>query len=394
MILKNLTIVGEDDFTKVIEIQNDTISKIISADNFNDNEQPALTFEDCIAFPGLINSHDHLEFNLYPRLGHKIYEDYVEWGNDIHKKDKEVIESIESIPVELRLKYGVIKNLLTGVTSVAHHGVYHSSLDNSPVSIIKRTCIHSVKLGGRWKLKLNRMKNYEPYVIHIGEGINKHASEEINELIKFNFLKRKLIGIHGIAMTMKQSKNFEALVWCPVSNLFLFNTTADINSLKKNTSILFGTDSTLTAGQNIWEHLRKARELGLLSDAEILSSLTNEAAEIWDLKGKGQIRVGSKADIVIAKRKAGNLYDSFFATNPEDIILIIKDGEIILFDKSVENQISLILSILLIEKRNSFDEININREIKFVKYRVNDILESLKQYEYCKNSQWSIVNCE
>jgi cytosine/adenosine deaminase-related metal-dependent hydrolase len=380
MILKNLNIVGEDTGAKDVEIQNDVIFRITSSDNSNkDEEQLSINFEDCIAFPGLVNSHDHLEFNLYPQLGHKIYEDYVEWGNDIHEKDKEVIESIESIPVELRLRYGVIKNLLNGVTSVAHHGAYHSCLDDSPVSIIKNTSIHSVKLGGRWKLKLNWVKNSEPYVIHIGEGINPQSFEEINELIRYNFFKRKLIGIHGIAMNEEQSKNFEALVWCPVSNLFLFNKTADINSIKKNTKILFGTDSTLTSDPDIWEHLRKARELNLLTDEELFSSLTNEAAEIWDLKNKGKILDGYSADIVIAKRKSGNLFDSFYMTNPEDIILIIKDGEIILFDNSILNQIS---SLQIKVKLKDFDEVNVNGRIKFVKYRVNEILEKIKGYGY------------
>jgi cytosine/adenosine deaminase-related metal-dependent hydrolase len=37
-------------------------------------------FENALVFPGLINSHDHLDFNLFPRLGNGIYENYLEWG--------------------------------------------------------------------------------------------------------------------------------------------------------------------------------------------------------------------------------------------------------------------------------------------------------------------------
>ena len=123
MILKNLHIVGKDSDSMDIHIKGDTIVSIRNStdkDIFNDDIK--LNFENCIAFPGLINSHDHLEYNLYPRLGHKIYGDYVEWGNDIHIKDKELINSIESVPAELRLQFGVLKNLICGVTFVAHHG--------------------------------------------------------------------------------------------------------------------------------------------------------------------------------------------------------------------------------------------------------------------------------
>ena len=48
-------------------------------------------------------------------------------------------------------------------------------------------------------------------------------------------------------MDEQQATAFEALVWCPASNYFLLNTTAAVDKLKTKTSILFGTDSTLTS---------------------------------------------------------------------------------------------------------------------------------------------------
>lgn len=376
MILRNLNIVGGNEYKVDIRIEKKFITGIktsgilkLSKDDFEIN------FEDCIAFPGLINSHDHLEFNLYPQLGHKIYSDYVEWGNDIHSKDKEIIESIESIPVETRMKYGIVKNLLNGVTSVAHHGAYNACLDDSPIFVIHNcTNIHSVRLGRKWKLKLNWLKNREPYVIHIGEGINNESFEEINELIRWNLFKRKIIGIHGIAMTEEQSKNFKALIWCPVSNQFLFNKTADIDSLKKNTEILFGTDSTLTAHRNIWEHLRKAREMKLMNDEELFASVTKTAAEVWGLDNCGEISEGIIADIVIAKKRSDSLFDSFYQTNPEDILLVLKKGEIILNDESVKASISH-----QTEELNKFN-INMNGKKKFIKYDTEKIFNEIKEH--------------
>src|ERR1700754_5330219 len=71
-----------------------------------------LEFEDAIAFPGLINSHDHLDFNLFPALGNRIYNDYTEWGTDIHLQNKETIAAVLRIPKELRIGWSLYKNLL------------------------------------------------------------------------------------------------------------------------------------------------------------------------------------------------------------------------------------------------------------------------------------------
>ncbi len=384
MILKNLRIVGRETNLFDIKIERGIISEIKPAGT--ESNEYSNDFEGSIAFPGIINSHDHLEFNLYPQLRHRIYNDYTEWGKDIHAKDTELIKSIEAIPVELRMKFGIIKNLLNGVTAVAHHGAYHECFENSPVYIIQKgTCIHSVRLGNKWKIKLNWPKNLAPYVIHAGEGLNKESYDEINELNLWNLFKRKIIGIHGIAMTPEQSKNFEALIWCPVSNLFLFNKTAAVSELKKHTKILFGTDSTLTAGANIWDHLRAARKMNHLTDAELFDSVNKTPAHVWGLKNNGDISEGRIADLVITAKKSENSFESFYRNNPEDILLIMKSGKIILFDESVKGFREMTKGV-------KFDEVNVNGRIKFVNYGVNEFLNELKKLLFKSGIEKSLVN--
>ena len=211
----------------------------------------------------------------------------------------------------------------------------------------------------------------------MGEGINKESFNEIEELIRWNIFKRKIIGIHGIAMNEEQSKNFEALIWCPVSNNFLFNKTAGIESIKKNTKILFGTDSTLTAQRNIFEHLRKAREMKLMNDEELFASVTKTAAEVWGLKSYGEISERYIADIVIAKKRSDNSFESFYQTNPEDILLVLKNGKIILTDESVKDSISE-----QTEELNTFNEVKVNGRIKFIKYEIEKVLNDLKELNF------------
>jgi len=81
-------------------------------------------------------------------------------GNDIHTGNKEIIEKIKRIPYELRFRWGLYKNLLCGVTTVAHHGngmIFN--YDGMPQLINNYNYIHSVRLERMWEYKLNLMIN-------------------------------------------------------------------------------------------------------------------------------------------------------------------------------------------------------------------------------------------
>src|SRR3954447_27047566 len=77
-----------------------------------------------IVFPGLINAHDHLELNHYGRL--KFRDRYVNvsaWVDDMRPRLKSDggIRAGRSHALRHRLFIGGLKNLLSGVTTVAHH---------------------------------------------------------------------------------------------------------------------------------------------------------------------------------------------------------------------------------------------------------------------------------
>ena len=164
-------------------------------------------------------------------------------------------------------------------------------------------------------------------MIHVGEGVSAESEQEIDKILKWNLVQRKLLGIHAICMNEQQSKKFKSVVWCPDSNLRLYGKTARVDLLKKHTKILFGTDSALSASSNIWEHLRSAKSLNLLSPEEILDCL---------IKQPGNVLQGiSDQGIVVAKKKNEKLLDSFFDLNPEDLLLVVVNNKVTLIDQSI-----------------------------------------------------------
>ena len=377
MQLRNLNIVGNTkERLHNIQVTKTQITAVTTGDKYSENfpGETIIDFGNAIAFPGLINSHDHLDFNLFPQTGNRIYNNYIEWGKDIHDQNKETINGVLKIPQQTRNQYGLYKNLLNGITTVVNHG---KKLDirNALINVVQNNyCLHSIEFERNWKLKLNRIfAKDQPYVIHVGEGTDETSHREIDTLIKWNLFKRKIIAVHGVAMDERQATAFEALVWCPASNYFLLNKTACIDKLKTKTSILFGTDSTLTSDWNLWNHLRLARNTALVSDQELFDMLTTKPAAVWGLKGSGKIAEQDPADIVIAKNNHGsNSLDSFFSLNPEDILLILHNGEIKLLDTILSDKINVADF-----KVSNFRKINTGESCKYVEDKLQGVTDQV-----------------
>ena len=66
-------------------------------------DRQRVALRDVIVFPGLVNAHDHLEFNLFPFLANRRYTNYKEWSSDIHINNKNEIAAVLQIPIELRI---------------------------------------------------------------------------------------------------------------------------------------------------------------------------------------------------------------------------------------------------------------------------------------------------
>jgi len=274
----------------------------------------------------------------------------------------------------LRAQWGIYKNLLCGVTTVVNHGEKLGT-ERDIITVFEQThCLHSAKFEKGWWFKLNNpLKKSLPANIHTGEGSDRMAENEIDKLISWNLLRKKLIGVHAVAMTESQVKKFDAIVWCPQSNYFLLNKTAPVDMLNKYTTMLFGTDSTLTSDWDIWSHLQTARKTGLLSDEDIYRSLTTNAAEVWKLNS-GEIAAGKDADIVVANIKEGLTgYDAFFAVKPEDLLLVMRKGQVNMADETIAAQLD-------VTDLKDFSKIYINGVCKYIKGDLPWLIKNILKY--------------
>ena len=374
MILKSVHVCGgiHNNTRKNIKIVNDKIAQISPFGKDVIEHEEGISFpDDVIIYPGLINSHDHLALNTHPILKNRTYNDYIEWSKEDFDKEK---KEINSIPFELRCQWGMLKNVIHGFTTVLQHDKWSDAITSEMVDVYtKPRIIHSIEFDRKWKLKA-LIPYRKKKIIHLAEGKSKKMLQEPHELLKYSLFSKQTILVHGISLKAKEAKKFGGLIWCPNSNIHLYDETASVKELKNSLPILFGTDSTVSSDWDLWKHIKQAKALELLSDDELYNSLTVTPSNLFGFTSKGIIEENKLADIVVSRKKEIDSISSFFKQNNEDILLIIKSGEIVLFDEIILEDVISKVSV------ENFEKIKIGNSIKYLKFPIQKLVQQIRDY--------------
>lgn len=253
--------------------------------------------------PGLVNAHDHLHRNHYGRLGTPPYRDAYEWGRDIHARRSAEIARGREAPRREALLAGAWKNLVAGVTTVVHHDRPEPDFARDfPLRVARVRCAHS--LGFERELRA-WAPGAGPRAIHLAEGVDRNAADEVRELDALGALGDDLLAVHvvgpdddGVARLRAQGVG---VVWCPTSNAFLFGRTAPAALLAPGADVLLGTDSLLTGDGTLLDELRHARALGLVDEARLLDAVGATAARRLGLPAPS-LAPGAPADLAVFRR--------------------------------------------------------------------------------------------
>lgn len=290
------------------------------------------------AYPGLINAHDHLQFNLYPRIGNPPYGNAYEWGNDIRINFRNVIDPIEAIPIRHRYLWGAWKNLFSGVTFVVHHDPWSFHFDlRFPVPVLRRyTMAHSLGNEKNIARSLRQRRPDTPFIMHVAEGTDRVASAEVAALHSLGGLDHRTVAVHAVAVSQEDIATIErrraSIVWCPSSNMFLFGKT--IPDLVGTIAVAVGTDSTLTGSVTLFDEMRRARSLRGCTAKEIMTMVTDVPRRIFNLpQDIGQLREDGVADLFLLPSLRDDPYETLLGATPGDIQLLMQRGRIIFADR-------------------------------------------------------------
>jgi cytosine/adenosine deaminase-related metal-dependent hydrolase len=333
--------------------------------------------------PGLINAHDHLEYALYPRLGNPPYANYVEWGEGIHRDSLDVIAKHRAVPRDVRLWWGGIRNLLCGVTTVAHHNPLWPALKQSgfPVRVVRQYgWAHSVALGGDLRSARASTPKGSPFIVHAGEGVDDRARSELWTLDRMGLLDPFAVLIHGLAIDRKGvaliNTRGASLIVCPSSNHALFAALPDLALLGNVRRIALGSDSPLTAAGNLLDEIRFAISKCGISPGAAWRMVTTGPADLLRLnRGEGSIVPSGVADL-FAIRDAGanpaNFLDRLASLSSEDVELVIIAGRVQLASEEILHR----LPPPLVE---GLEPLSLGNQLRWVRAPIENLLETAEE---------------
>jgi cytosine/adenosine deaminase-related metal-dependent hydrolase/ubiquinone/menaquinone biosynthesis C-methylase UbiE len=296
-----------------------------------------------LLLPGLINSHDHLEFGLFPNIGDGPYQNAAQWARDIQTNKASLIALHRGVPRPTRLWWGAIRNLLCGVTTVCHHNpVTPDLLDPGfPVRVVAEFgWAHSPSFEPDLANKFARSHADVPFILHAAEGIDEASTEEVFHLDRIHALDKRTVLVHGLACTPEAisliNRRMAALVLCPTSNEFLFHWSPSLAFIHSVDTVVLGSDSPLTAAGDLLDEIKFAHtQIGLDANS-LYGMVTNRAAEVLCLRqGEGHLRAGSVADILVVRDAGLSPALTLTQLTIEQIELVIVAGRIQLASPSL-----------------------------------------------------------
>lgn len=261
--------------------------------------------------PGLINAHDHLQLNSFPQMEHRQrFLNVREWVAEITARvhSDPAFRSVVDVPRDQRLLHGCLKNLLSGVTTIAHHDPMYATLlgPSCPIRVVVRYgWSHSLAIDGETRVRRSHdgTPGHWPWIIHAAEGLDAEAAAELERLESLGCLTANALLVHGVALDREGRERLSGagagLIWCPTSNLNLFGRPAEVADLVASGRVALGSDSRLTGARDLLSELRVARDAGGLDEASLESLVTRTSARLLRIPDRGDLRVGALADLLV-----------------------------------------------------------------------------------------------
>jgi 5-methylthioadenosine/S-adenosylhomocysteine deaminase len=330
---------------------------------------------DSVIAPGLIDLHNHLTWNVFPR-----WKPIEEFGNRYDWQQKPVYNVLMDVPhsalvdegLECAMeRYAEMKAITEGETSVV--GGMYSACDQG----LARNLDYDAELGsGQGKIIYNVFPltmsehdvaqavaalNAKPrgsLLIHIAEGAPHDASagREFSALEGRGLLKPGVSLIHGVALT---PQNFASMakagvdfIWSPRSNIELYGDTANVAAAKAAQVVMaLAPDWSPTGSDGLLGELNYASVWNQtqypppFTERDLVMMATSNAAALVGLQDSiGSLAANHAADLIVirdtGKAHKKDAYWSLTHATPEDVELVMIGGVATFGDPQLMRQTS------------------------------------------------------
>ena len=324
---------------------------------------------DVIILPGLIDLHNHLTWNIFPR-----WKPVEEFGSRYDWQQKPVYRTLLESPyrrlVEAGLscdmqRYAEVKAIVHGATSVigslrrsCNRGLARNLDDDPTLGQILYNVFPFQTTETNMETIRDVLSSNGSLFIHLAEGAptDATAAQEFMMLKARDLLRTGVSLIHGVAL---KENDFRAmanasvgLVWSLRSNLELYGNTIHLEAaLKHGVITAIAPDWSPTGSDGVLSELNYAAAWNagldppLLDDRLLLEMATINPAKLVHLdKRLGVLKEGYLADVLVLQSNNLNQskYDAYWTAThaaPEHVMLVIIDGKAVYGDRNVMKQL-------------------------------------------------------
>ena len=307
-----------------------------------------------IISPGLIDGHNHMQYNaLVPWQHGELFESRYDWQSDGDYYDyREAYDGIEG-PYKCEIgRWAELRTLVSGGTSVV--GSSGGSCLAGIVRNLDEDEVEHYINGYDLKYSSGRVGNYDEgdstyfngelengrygaVMNHVAEGVFGSVRWEIDHMFDIGMAGPGMVFVHATDATVSQLAQMKAegttIMWSPRSNLDLYAATTQADVAKRmGIPVALAPDWTWSGSQNPARENLCAKEYLLSRNSEFIDRdlwemTTTDAARAVGLDGVlGSLSEGMMADLVVFKYSE-NPYQPAIDADPTSVQLTIVHGK-------------------------------------------------------------------
>jgi cytosine/adenosine deaminase-related metal-dependent hydrolase len=304
--------------------------------------------------PGLIDLHNHLAYNTLPLwIGRDDpYKTRYQWpGAPTYQSDvSNPAQALGIAAPAAALRFAEVKAVVGGVTAIqgsppvtrAFPGWMVRNVEKEQIGS-KKPIFQSVLPATKDQLDTTagRMTQGRSFIYHLSEGVDPSLRAEFTLLSDHGCVGDGLIGIHSTALTAAdfsawKTKGGGAIVWSPLSNLWLYGGTTDVLAARAaGVRVCLGSDWTPSGTRNVLGELKIAATWnehslsGALSDADIVEMVTanpgDTLARAWGVP-VGRLVPGALADVSVFADDGSDPWGTVLASTERNVRLVMVGG--------------------------------------------------------------------